>query len=178
MKEALRARLAADAKKAPAPAATTPAASAAPAAASAKATAPAPAPEPAAPGKAENEKESPALMPKVEVKKGRYSARDHQLALDLHAQDQAIEREKKNLKATETDLALNDSKVTKALSIFGGESAQYRQRVAAERLELLEAEKDIIEQIAIAQKPEEKKELQKQLDALRALRRDLEKSLR
>ena len=47
-----------------------------------------------------------------------------------------------------------------------------------DELELLEAEKDIIEQIAIAQKPEEKQLLQKQLDQLREMRRQLDKSLR
>ena len=43
---------------------------------------------------------------------------------------------------------------------------------------LLEAEKDLIEQIAIAQQPEEKKALQRQLDELRAMRRQLDQSLR
>jgi hypothetical protein len=117
-------------------------------------------------------------MPKVEVRKGKYSERDRKLAVELHRQDQDIARERKNLKASETDLALNDSKIARPLAIFGGNSAQFRQRVAAERVELMEAEKDIIEQIAIAQKPEEKKELQKQLDELRAMRRQLDQSLR
>jgi len=45
-------------------------------------------------------------------------------------------------------------------------------------VELLEAEKDLIEQIAIAQQPEEKKALQRQLDELRAMRRQLDQSLR
>lgn len=177
MKEALRARLAEDARKAPVarkdvgikPPSGATATPEPPAAAEADAIAAAK-PSPA--------KSNPTVLPKVEVKKGKYSERDRQLALDLHAQDQAIERERKNLQTTETDLALNDSKIAKPLAIFGGESAQFRKRVAAERLELLEAEKDIIEQIAMAQTPEQKKVLQTQLDQLREMRRQLDKSLR
>jgi hypothetical protein len=42
----------------------------------------------------------------------------------------------------------------------------------------MEAEKDIIEAIARAKTKEEKNELQKQLNEIKAFRRDLEKSLR
>lgn len=184
VRDALRARAAEDAKKTPAakttaaaPAnrpATTGPASAAPAAASSPTTEP---PESTA-AKTDGERSSTTVLPKMEVRKGKFSERDYKLAQDLHKQDQEIEREKRNLKVSETDAALNNSKVSSALSVFGGESAQYRKRVAAERLELLEAEKDIIEQIAIAQKPEEKQLLQKQLDELREMRRQLDKSLR
>jgi hypothetical protein len=177
MKETLRARMAEDAKKSPkAPAAkdSTPAKPAVPAPPAKEEEG---APEETTP-KPDPAKTDPTLLPKVEVRKGKYSERDRQLALDLHKQDQDIARERKNLAVSETDLALNNSKLTKPLAIFGGDSAQFRQRVAAERVELMEAEKDIIEQIAIAQKPEEKKELQKQLDELRAMRRQLDKSLR
>ena len=184
VRDALRARAAEDAKKTPAAKTTAAApanrppttgpASAAPAAASTPA---AETPESTA-AKTEGEKTATTVLPKMEVRKGKFSERDYKLAQDLHKQDQEIEREKRNLKISETDAALNNSKVSSALSVFGGESAQYRKRVAAERLELLEAEKDIIEQIAIAQKPEEKQLLQKQLDELREMRRQLDKSLR
>jgi hypothetical protein len=184
VRDALRARAAEDAKKtpaaktsAPAPAnrpPTTAPASAVPAAASTPA---AETPESTA-AKTDGEKSSTTVLPKMEVRKGKFSERDYKLAQELHKQDQEIEREKRNLKISEADAALNNSKVASALSVFGGESAQYRKRVAAERLELLEAEKDIIEQIAIAQKPEEKQLLQKQLDELREMRRQLDKSLR
>ncbi|MFZ9747746.1 MAG: hypothetical protein ACO3G4_14065 [Opitutaceae bacterium] len=176
-KEALRARMAEGARAAapvapkvapaPTPSASTPAAAAATPAATPAAT------EPTA-----STAESPALLPQVEVRKGKFSERDYRLAQELHQQDQAIERERRNLKTTETDRALNDAQVSRTLSIFGGNSAAFRQRVASERVELLEAEKDIIEQIAIAQQPEEKKALQRQLDELRALRRQLDQTLR
>jgi predicted aminopeptidase len=120
----------------------------------------------------------PARRRQVEVRKGKFSERDYRLAQELNQQEQAIERERRNLKTTETDRALNDAQVSRTLSIFGGNSAAFRQRVASERVELLEAEKDIIEQIAIAQQPEEKKALQRQLDELRAMRRQLDQSLR
>ena len=185
VRDALRARAAEDARKAPTAKSTPPANANRPAAtnpvpaapatnppAETAATAPSEAPKP------EGDKSATTVLPKMEVRKGKFSERDYQLAQDLHRQDQEIERERRNLKVTEADAALNNSKVTSALSVFGGESAQFRKRVAAERVELLEAEKDIIEQIAIAQKPEEKKLLQKQLDELREMRRQLDKSLR
>ena len=119
-------------------------------------------------------KQDPTVLPKVEVKKGRITELDQKLA----KQEQEIARERKNLKASEVDTALNDAKIATPLSIFGGESAQFRQRVASERVELMEAEKDLIEAIAHAKTKEEKKEIQKQLDELKAVRRELEKSLR
>jgi hypothetical protein len=173
-KEALRARMAEGARTAPVPAKAVPApgapVSTAPTAPASSSPAPAPAAS-AAP-------EAPAVLPQVEVRKGKFSERDYRLAQELNQQEQAIERERRNLKSTETDRALNDAQVSRTLSIFGGNSAAFRQRVASERVELLEAEKDLIEQIAIAQQPEEKKALQRQLDELRAMRRQLDQSLR
>jgi len=175
-KEALRARMAEGARAAPL---ASPKAAAAPAKPAATptadvATTPSTPTAPATPATAD----APAVLPQVEVRKGKFSERDYRLAQELNQQEQAIERERRNLKPTETDQALNDAKVSRTLSIFGGNSAAFRQRVAAERVELLEAEKDLIEQIAIAQQPEEKKALQRQLDELRAMRRQLDQSLR
>ena len=118
--------------------------------------------------------EKPTVLPKVEVKKSRITVLDQKLA----KQEQEIARERKKLKSSEVDTALNDAKIARPLSIFGGESTQFRHRVASERVELMEAEKDLIEAIAHAKTKAEKQELQKQLDELKAVRRDLEKSLR
>lgn len=175
-KEALRARMAEGARAAPASAPKTAPAPAKPAPTPAADTTTPPATTPAPAASAAPE--APAVLPQVEVRKGKFSERDYRLAQELHQQEQAIERERRNLKPTETDRALNDSQVSRTLSIFGGNSAAFRQRVASERVELLEAEKDLIEQIAIAQQPEEKKALQRQLDELRAMRRQLDQSLR
>jgi type IV secretory pathway VirB10-like protein len=191
MKEILRARMAEDAQKQPAPA---PKPSAlAPAPSLPAPTTPPPAPtSPAAPAEptatpspaataaakeappAKVGQEPATVLPKVEVRKSRITVLDQQLAL----QEEAITRERKNLKPSEVDLALNDQKVAQPLAIFGGESAQFRKRVASERVELMEVEKDLLQAIALARTPKEKQELQSQLDQIRAVRRDLEKSLR
>jgi hypothetical protein len=175
MKDVLRARIAEDAKKTEAKknsSSPAPASKEAPSAA----TAPTATPPDAAPAKAPTPtaKETPTVLPKVEVKKGRITELDQKLA----QQELDIARERKNLKASEVDTALNDSKIAKPLAIFGGESTQFRQRVASERVELMEAEKDILEAMARAKTKEEKQELQKQLNELKAVRRELEKSLR
>jgi hypothetical protein len=191
MKEVLKARIAEDARKvdpkktppppspaksAPSPA-TAPAAgpSAAPAAGSAASGSPAAYKDPAAakPG-TRSQKEAPTVLPRIEVKKDRITELDQKLA----KQEQDIARERKNLKASEVDTALNDGSLAKPLAIFGGESSQFRQRVASERVELMEAEKDIMEAMARAKTKEEKQELQKQLDQIKSFRRELEKSLR
>lgn len=119
-------------------------------------------------------KQSPTVLPKVEVKKGRITELDQKLA----KQEQDIAREKKNLKSSEVDNALNDAKVARPLAIFGGDSTQFRKGVASERVELMEAEKDILEAMAHAKTKEEKAALQKQLDALKAMRRELDKTMR
>jgi hypothetical protein len=191
MKEVLRARMAEDAQKQAAPAAK--ASALAPVPTLPAATPPPPAPtnpaaspdQPAAPSPAAAAaaKDAPAakvgqqpatVLPKMEVRKSRITVLDQQLAL----QEEAIARERKNLKPSEVDLALNDEKVAKPLAIFGGESAQFRKRVASERVELMEVEKDLLQAIAQARTKKEKDELQSQLDQIRAVRRDLEKSLR
>jgi len=191
-KELLRARMAEEAQKknaAPAPKAsalaptpTLPSATPPPPAPTSPA---APAEKPAAPTAEATAaaKEAPAakvgtaavtMMPKVEVKKTRISVLDQQLA----QQEELIARERKNLKPSQADLALNDEKIAKPLAVFGGESAQFRKRVASERVELLEVEKDLLQAIAVSKTKAEKAELEKQLAEIRAVRRDLDKTLR
>lgn len=192
-RERLKARIAEDAKKVPAktppPAATSPTSPAgqpAEAAAGPSPATPAPRPDiaaaeaasakakPSAPGASASAKTEPTVLPKVEVKKSRITVLDHERAL----QDIEIAREKKNLQVSEVDSALNDSKISRPLAIFGGDSAQFRQGVASERVQLMEAEKDLIEAIAFAKTKEEKAALQKQLNDLKAMRRELDKTMR
>ncbi len=116
----------------------------------------------------------PTVLPKVEVRKGRITELDQKLAKQEH--DIALERQR--TKSTEVDKALNDSKLAKSLSFLGGESNTYRENIAKERVSLMEAERDIMEAMKSARTGEEKAGLQKQLDQLKALRRDLEKSLK
>lgn len=186
MKDLLRARIADDAKKTAKKTGTgktatdaTPATPAAPAAAESpseeKAKSPVASKRPATKNsKHAAGEETPTLLPRMEVRKSRITELDQQLA----KQERDIARERKNLKATEADKALNDSKIARPLAIFGGESSQFREHVASERVELMETEKDLIEAIARAKTKEEKKELQKQLNELKMVRRELEKSLR
>lgn len=178
MKSILKARIAEDARKAEARSPGTKKAPAAnpgtaPVANPAAATATTPPPAPI-PSRKDTARESATVLPKVEVKKSRITVLDQQLA----KQEEDIARERKNLKASEVDVALNDSKIAAPLAIFGGESSQFRQRVASERVQLMEAEKDIIEAMARARTKQERAELQKQLDEIRGFRRELDKTLR
>jgi hypothetical protein len=117
--------------------------------------------------------EEPNVLPKVEVKKGRITELDRQ----LEKQNQEIAREKKNTKPTPLDETLNGSKVSTALAIFGGQSSDDRSAIAKERVSMMEEERDMIEAIAQATSKKEKEELQKTLDSMREMRRELEKSL-
>jgi hypothetical protein len=190
MKDVLKAQAAEAAKKkptGPTAAPITPTAQAQAAATKSDPQTPVPAPSsmPATPAPTAAKDASPAtpsaaseqpatVLPKVEVKKDRVTVLDHNLAM----QDKEIAREKKNTTPTELDKALNDSKVSKALSIFGGQSGDYRAGISKERVQMMEEEKQVMEAIAHAKTKEEKAELQKELDQLKELRRDLEKSLR
>jgi len=178
MKNLLKARIAEDAKKAETktavPKQAAPATGSSPASPAAATTPAATPATTAAPSRKETSREPATVLPKVEVRKSRITVLDQQLA----KQEEDIARERKNLKPSEVDLALNDAKIAQPLAIFGGESTQFRQRVASERVQLMEAEKDIIEAIARARTKEEKAELQKQLDEIRSFRRELDKTLR
>jgi hypothetical protein len=142
-------------------------------------------PPPAPPAKSEKKEGSaqeaakakqqdPTVLDPVEVRKRKMTEFEKQ----TRDQEAAMIREKKYTTPTEMDKALNDSKVSKVFSIFGGQSGEQRANVAKERLAMMEEEKDIIEAIAHAKTKEEKQTLQKQLDELRKVRRELEKALR
>ncbi len=125
-------------------------------------------------GNAKANAEPATVLPKVEVSRGRINELDGKII----AQEKEIAAEKQNTKPTELDKALNNSKVSKVFSIFGGESSSQRATVANERVKIMEEERDILESMKAAKTKEEKADLQKQLDELRAYRRQLEKSLR
>ena len=118
--------------------------------------------------------DAPTVLPPVEVQKRKLS----EFERDIRVQEGDIIREKKNTVPTEVDKALNSSKVSRFLSIFGGQSGEYRAGVASERVRMMEDEKEIIEAINQATTREEKRNLQKHLDDLRKMRRELEKSLK
>lgn len=119
-------------------------------------------------------KQDPTVLPRVEVRKRKLGEFEQQ----IHNQEAALIREKKNTVPTEMDKALNDSKISKALAIFGGHSGEQRAAAASERVSLMEDEKDLIEAINQAKTKEEKDLLRKQLAEMRKVRRELEKSLK
>jgi hypothetical protein len=126
---------------------------------------------------AENAKaqaQEPTLLDPVEVRKRKIT----EFEKDVHKQEAEIIREKKLTQQSEADKALNNSAVAKALAVFGGESSEYRANVAKERVAMMEDEKDLIEAINQAKTKEEKQLLQKQLEELKKMRRELERSLK
>lgn len=140
----------------------------------ANATAPAPADTKAEnPADLTKSKAEPAeVLPKVEVRRTRVT----EIEREVFEQERDIAREKQKTKSSELDRALNDPK--KSFSLFGGESTKQRETMAKERVSLMESERDILEAIAYAKTKAEKDELRKELDQIRALRRDLEAAAR
>ena len=130
----------------------------------------------AAPAKAETapKEEETTVLPEIHVRKDRITELDRQVA----KQNREIRREKQNTKPTALDETINSPKVSKWFAIFGGQSSEDRANIARERVLMMEDERDLIEAIAQAQTPEEKEQLQRTLDSMRAMRRELEAALR
>jgi len=117
--------------------------------------------------------QTPATMlPQVQVNKSRITDLD----LEINEQDKAIAREKVNTKPTKLDESLNNPAVSKALAIFGGSSSEERSSLAQERVSIMEEEKELLEAMRLAKTKEERAELQRELDDLRATRRELEQA--
>ena len=79
---------------------------------------------------------------------------------------------------SDLDQSLNDAKAAKKFSLFGGKTTEQRESVAAERVSLMEAERDILEAMKQNKTPAELALLQKQIDDLRTVRRNLDTELR
>lgn len=134
-------------------------------------------PAPAANGEtatATSEPNPATVLPEVRIRKDRITELDQQLA----KQNKEIAREKQNTKPTALDETLNSPKLSKAFSLFGGQSSEDRSSIAQERVAMMEEEKEIMEAISQAETKEEKEQLQKVLDSMRLMRRELEQSLR
>lgn len=114
------------------------------------------------------------VLPEVRIRKDRITELDQQLA----KQNKEIAREKQNTKPTALDETINSPKLSKAFALFGGQSSEDRSSIAKERVAMMEEEKEIMEAIAQAGTKEEKEQLQKVLDSMRTMRRELEQSLR
>jgi hypothetical protein len=133
-------------------------------------------PADAAAEKAKAKAEPATVLPKVQVNRGPIN--NNPIDGQIIEQEKEIAHEKQAAKPTELDKALNSPKIAKPLAIFGGESSSHRSTVTSERVQIMEEERDLLEAMKAAKTKEEKAELQKQIDQLRAYRRELEKSLR
>ncbi len=145
----------------------------APAVAIPPATPTAPATTPAE-GAAAKPPEEVTTLPKMEVRNSRIT----ELDLQLRKLEKDISREQKKMKSSDLDQSLNDAKSAKKFSLFGGKSTEQRESVAAERVSLMEAERDILEAMRQNKTPAELALLQKQVDDLRTVRRNLDTELR
>jgi hypothetical protein len=82
------------------------------------------------------------------------------------------------MKSSDTDKALNSDKASRAMALFGGKSTSQRESVAAERVNLMESERDLLELMKLPATKEELKLLEQQVDSLRTVRRNLDEALR
>jgi hypothetical protein len=114
------------------------------------------------------------LMEEVVVSNSRVTALDVQ----VRKLDKKIKRAKKKLKPSELDETLNSDKIPAALLIFGGKTAGQRKSVAAERVNLMEAERDIIEALKHVRTKKDEDELNTQLHAFQTMQRQLDEVLR
>jgi hypothetical protein len=157
----------------PAKSDTTPAAPHAAAAAPTTTPPPAAAPAPPAATPAAPAADAQVLeLPKVQVT----ARRVRELDKAIKKLDKAISREKKNLKATELDKVLNNSKLASAASIFGGNSSEYLESVAATRVGYLETERDLLSDMKEPRSLEDLATLQTELDKIHQMERDLDKA--
>lgn len=118
--------------------------------------------------------EEVTTLPSMEVRNSRIT----ELDLQIRKLEKDIAREQKKAKSTDLDKGLNDGKAARKFSLFGGKSSEQRESVAAERVSLMEAERDILEVMKQNKTPAELALLQKQIDDLRAVRRNLDIELR
>lgn len=118
--------------------------------------------------------ESITTLPSMEVRQSRITALD----LQIRKLEKDITRERKKMKSSDLDASLNDAKATRRFSLFGGKSTEQRESVASERVQLMESERDILEAMKLPKTRAELAMLQKQVDDLRIVRRELDLALR
>lgn len=124
---------------------------------------PAPTPPPAP-------KEPVMVLPKLEVTAQRAKAIDR----ELKKLDKMIARERKKIRSTDLDKALNSEKLARAAAIFGGNSADHLSAVAASRVMLMEQERMVLEAMKRPATLEERKMMDAEIEQLRLTRRNLD----
>lgn len=113
-------------------------------------------------------------LPEMEIRQTRI----HDLDLKIRQLNRDIRREQRKVKPTDADAALNNRKASRIMSVFGGKSAEQRASVAAERVYLMEQERDLLELMKLPMTAAKLRELESQVDALRTVRRNLDIELR
>ncbi|MCC6416210.1 MAG: hypothetical protein IT582_09905 [Opitutaceae bacterium] len=114
------------------------------------------------------------LLPEYRVSSSRIS----ELEIEIKKLNRDIERARKKLKPSDLDETLNRDDAPKVLAILGGKTAAQRKSVAAERVNLMEAERDILEAMKHVRTKKEEAELKEQLNAFKTMRRQLDDVLR
>ena len=127
-------------------------------------------PEPATPLSPE-----PAIeLPTIQVTKTRV----HEIDVTITKLDKLIAREKKKVKSSELDKALNNPKLAQTAAIFGGNSAAHLSAVAASRVSLLETERAVLEAMKRPSTLQGLAMLEAELEQLRTTRRNLDNATR
>lgn len=127
-------------------------------------------PAPANPPRPPAPKEAPLELPKLQVTAQRAKEVDR----ELKRLDKMIAREKKKIKSTDLDKALNNEKLSRAAMIFGGNSAEHLSAVAASRVMLMEQERMVLEAMKRPATLEERKLMDAEIEQLRLTRRNLD----
>lgn len=113
-------------------------------------------------------------LPEIEVRQTRI----YDIDIKIRKLNREIAREQKKVKPTDADAALNNPKASRILSVFGGKSAEQRSAMAAERVYLMEQERELLELMKLPMTAGKLTELEQQADALRSVRRNLDIELR
>lgn len=110
------------------------------------------------------------VLPTIQVTAGRIREIDRTLV----KLDKQIAREKKKVKATELDRALNNRKLATTAAIFGGNSSDHLSAVAATRVSLMETERAVLEAMKRPVTEAALQALETELEQLRITRRNLD----
>jgi hypothetical protein len=110
------------------------------------------------------------VLPTIQVTAGRIREIDRAIV----KLDKQIAREKKKVKSTELDRALNNRKVATTAAIFGGNSADHLSAVAATRVSLMETERAVLEAMKRPVTETALSALETELEQLRITRRNLD----
>ncbi len=109
-------------------------------------------------------------LPTVQVTEKRVQRIDN----EIKKVEKQIAREKKKLKTSDLDKAINSDQLTKGAAIFGGNSASHMIAVAATRVSLLETERNLLERLKFPRTEEDQALIEKELVSIRTTRRNLD----